>query len=562
MSYLVLARKWRPQLFEEVVAQKHVTRTLQNALAGNRVAHALLFTGTRGVGKTSVARILAKALNCHEGPSPRPCNRCQSCMDITAGASMDVLEIDGASNTGVEDVRGLRENVRYLPSKGKYKVYIIDEVHMLSNSAFNALLKTLEEPPRHVVFVFATTEPHKIPSTILSRCQRYDFKGIPTRDILAQLKIIVSDEKVKISDKSLSLIARKAEGSMRDAQSIFDQAISFAGKDITDDEIVEILGVIDRKLLYETSLSIVERKPEKCLDIIEDVYNYGYDIKEFYKDLLEHFRNLIVAKITKNPSRLIELPEDEIHELVSQGDSLHIDDLQRLFRILSASEEEIIRSINPKLVMEMTLVRMAYARPLRSIDDILARVSHLEKKLLNSQSNSSDESSVLLKRQQTPNPTLERSTGPENDNLEVADDNNTPEPGIKEPDIQRTWQDLIAFIRKRRPFLASILDFGQLLGLYHEKIDIGFKDDSMFLDSINEPQNKKDLEDICREFFHREVTVCVSAITSDSGSVKETGGRGFDRVGEERCEALNHPVIQDALSILGGNITEIKTEQV
>ena len=240
MSYQVLARKWRPQSFEEVIGQKHVVKTLQNAIVHNRIAHSFLFAGQRGVGKTSIARILAKALNCQEGPTAQPCGNCNSCKEITGGNSIDVLEIDGASNTGVDDVRELRESVKYVPSKSRYKIYIIDEVHMLSNSAFNALLKTLEEPPAHVIFMFATTEPHKIPATVLSRCQRFDLRRISLEAIVKQLNEITSGEKIKISEQGLRWIAREAEGSMRDAQSILDRVISYAGEKISDEDIAEV----------------------------------------------------------------------------------------------------------------------------------------------------------------------------------------------------------------------------------------------------------------------------------------------------------------------------------
>src|SRR5512136_1075662 len=266
-SYLVLARKWRPQLFEEVVGQRHITQTLQNAISQKRVAHAFLFTGARGVGKTSSARILAKALNCEKGPGTNPCNQCATCQEVTHGTSMDVIEIDGASNRGIDEIRELKENVRYTPAKSRYKIYIIDEVHMLTTEAFNALLKTLEEPPPHVIFVFATTEPHKIPLTILSRCQRYDFKRIPLASILEQLRTIATQEGMEISDQSLHLIAREAEGSMRDAQSLLDQVLSYAGQKVSDKEVIEVLGVIDRKILHDSIAALADGDQARLLQI-------------------------------------------------------------------------------------------------------------------------------------------------------------------------------------------------------------------------------------------------------------------------------------------------------
>ena len=283
MSYLVLARKWRPQSFEDIVGQEHVTRTLKNAISSERVAHAYLFTGARGVGKTSAARILAKALNCEKGPTTQPCNECTHCREIASGASVDVHEIDGASNTSVDDVRDLKEGINYLPSSCRKKIYIIDEVHMLSTSAFNALLKTLEEPPSHVIFIFATTEPHKIPGTILSRCQRFDFKRISVRLIYDRLKGIASEEGLEISEKSLMIIAREADGGMRDAQSLLDQVISFSGSKISDEEVIDVLGVIDLALIQEAAVAVLNNDPEKCLELVGRLFTYGWDVKEFGK---------------------------------------------------------------------------------------------------------------------------------------------------------------------------------------------------------------------------------------------------------------------------------------
>jgi len=279
MEYLVLARKWRPQVFEDVLGQEHVGKTLKNAIRLGRVAHAYLFSGPRGVGKTSVARILAKALNCEKGPVEIPCNSCVNCREITEGSSMDVNEIDGASNRGIDEIRELRENVKFAPASSRYKIYIIDEVHMLTKEAFNALLKTLEEPPPHVIFVFATTETHKVPATILSRCQRFDFRRLSLRNITDNLRRIASMEGIRISDAGLTLIAEASEGSVRDAQSLFDQAISFAGTEIGDGEVEELLGTADRRFLFSLSEAVLARDAAACLRIIEEAYFAGLDMR-------------------------------------------------------------------------------------------------------------------------------------------------------------------------------------------------------------------------------------------------------------------------------------------
>ena len=301
MAYKVLAIKCRPQTFDEVIGQKHVTQTLKNAIKEKRIAHAFLFIGERGVGKTSIARILAKALNCHEGPTEQPCNKCPSCIEITDGNSIDVHEIDGASHTGVDAIRTLRENARYLPARDKHKIYIIDEVHMLSTSAFNALLKTLEEPPDHIIFMFATTEPQKIPDTIISRCLRFDLKRISSNEIINHLLNITKRENISISSKGLSLIAREADGSMRDSQTILERAISYCGINIEDSTLEEILGHIDSQFIYRIMGAVISDNSQACMDTVNESYEYGVDFKKFYYAILEHIRDLIMVKTLKDP---------------------------------------------------------------------------------------------------------------------------------------------------------------------------------------------------------------------------------------------------------------------
>ncbi|MCZ7584985.1 MAG: DNA polymerase III subunit gamma/tau [Deltaproteobacteria bacterium] len=341
----------------------------------------LSFTGTRGIGKTTVARVLAKALNCEKGPTPAPCNKCVRCQEITRGNSVDVFEIDGASNNSVDDVRELRENVKYLPQASRHKIVIIDEVHQLSGSAFNALLKTLEEPPPHVVFIFATTEAHKIPDTILSRVQQYDFKMISLAEILESLKAIVKKEKLKIADDHLLLIARKAEGSMRDALSYLDQVLSFGGGDLSTREVVDVLGVLDRRLLIELSDHILAGKPEETLALLERLSSVAWDVKPFYGELLDHFRNLVVAKISKNPGNLINATEDELAELTRQAQGASYETLENLFSILVESEEEVLRSSYPRPVLEMTLLRLASVRPVRPLDELAEEIGKLRQAL-------------------------------------------------------------------------------------------------------------------------------------------------------------------------------------
>ncbi|MBC7358323.1 MAG: DNA polymerase III subunit gamma/tau [Desulfacinum sp.] len=378
MSYLVLARKWRPQTFDQVIGQPHVTRTLQNAIKTGRIAHAYLFTGARGVGKTSVARILAKALNCERGTSPVPCNECSNCREISQGNAVDVLEIDGASNRGIDSIRDLRDTVRYRPAKSPYKIYIIDEVHMLTTEAFNALLKTLEEPPAHVLFIFATTEPHKIPGTILSRCQRYDFRRIPTREILAHLSRIAAEEGVGFSESVLFAVAREADGSMRDAQSLMEQLLAFRGEDLDDREVLDLLGVVDRETVREAARAVLDRDVRKCLDLVDRLHGRGIDLRRFCQRLCEYFRDLMVLSFGEaRGGSWLDLPREERRGLEALVSRTSGEELFSYFQMLVAGEEEIRRSSLPRVALEMLLLRLATLPRLESLDSVLERLETL-----------------------------------------------------------------------------------------------------------------------------------------------------------------------------------------
>jgi DNA polymerase III subunit gamma/tau len=381
MAYQVLARKWRPQTFEEVVGQEPITRTLQNALSAGRVAHAFLFSGPRGVGKTSVARILAKALNCEAGPTPHPDNTCQMCQEITNGSSLDVLEIDGASNRGIDEVRDLREKIKYLPAQGRYKVYIIDEVHMLTKEAFNALLKTLEEPPAHAVFVLATTEPHKVPVTILSRCQRYDFRRIPTGVIQAHLAKLAEQEGWHIDPEGLALVARASEGGMRDAQGFLDQVVTFGGDGVGVAEIARILGVTDRGALLKALTAIIDRNGPELLNLIEELYTQGQDLSRFYQDLSLYARHLLVAALHPEARHLAQVADtewDELTRLAARTSTVH---LHNLLSVLLQGEEELKRAPQPRLALEVLLLRVIHLEPVLPLGEWLERLTALEKRL-------------------------------------------------------------------------------------------------------------------------------------------------------------------------------------
>ncbi len=381
MSYLAIARKWRPMVFDEIVGQQHVTRTLQNAIKMERIHHAFLFTGPRGVGKTTAARILARALCCEGGPTPDPCGTCTLCTAILSGSAPDVIEIDGASNNSVDDVRELREGVRYLPSQARYRIYIIDEVHMLTRQAFNALLKTLEEPPPHVVFMFATTEPQKIPETILSRVQRFDFKRIPGSAVAGRLAAICEAEGVKVSEHALRLVARAGEGSMRDAQSLLDQVISFSGLEIDDQQVSELLGLVDRALLYDMLAGLIQGQPGLCLDAIAQVHDYGFEMDQFTEELLELIRNAALVAMAPQERKHLDLSDDEYERLRALAEGLAPEVFARWFDALIEVHDRVARAARPRMVLEMAVARLATLRPVEGLDRVMARLEDLDRRL-------------------------------------------------------------------------------------------------------------------------------------------------------------------------------------
>lgn len=375
MSYQVIARKYRPQNFDEVVGQNAAAQTLRNAILRNRIAHAYLFAGSRGVGKTSTARILAKALNCTQGPTVTPCNQCPSCLEIAAGNSIDVLEIDAASNRGIDEIRELRENVKYAAARDRYKVFIIDEVHMLTTEAFNALLKTLEEPPPRVVFILATTELHKVPSTILSRCQHFNFRAIGYHEVLGQLKKIAAEERIQISDEALNAIARASEGSMRDAQSQLDQIIAFCGNEIGDEQVRDLLGIVPQQMLDDFTSAIVRQDARKVLELIEQLVSSGLNLQHFVREMLAHFRNLLMVKIAGEDPKLVPLAPAEMGRARDLAAHFSEEDLTRFFQILVAAEGEMRWSSQPRFHLEMALTRVLHAKRLVSIEELIDQLS-------------------------------------------------------------------------------------------------------------------------------------------------------------------------------------------
>jgi DNA polymerase-3 subunit gamma/tau len=382
MSYLVLARKYRPQTFEDIVGQEHVTRTLQNAIRQGRLHHAFLFTGARGVGKTTAARILAKALSCVNAPTPTPCNVCDACREITSGTSVDVQEIDAASNNGVDNIRELREGIRYAPVRGKKKVYILDEVHMLSGGAWNALLKTLEEPPPHALFIFATTDPHKLPATILSRVQRYDFKLVPTKRIVEHVGRILDEEKISYEPAALALLARESGGSVRDSLSLVDQIIAaLDGESLTESAAAGILGVADRALLAALGHAVLARDPSAALTLVDGAFTRGSDMTQLAQAFLGQLRDLLVAQVVADPSPLIEGAAGDLAALQAEAKAAPAGLLEHLFTRFAVRVDEIAKSPLPRAVLEVALVELCRLQPIEAVGPLIAKLEALETRI-------------------------------------------------------------------------------------------------------------------------------------------------------------------------------------
>lgn len=542
-DYQVSARKWRPQTFEEVIGQRHVATTLINAVQRGKVAQAYLFSGIRGVGKTTMARLLAKALNCGTPQGASPCNQCDSCREITEGRSVDVVEIDGASNTGVDDVRELREKVKYLPLRGKYKIYIIDEVHMLSNAAFNALLKTLEEPPPHLVFIFATTESHKIPATILSRCQHFVFRRISRQEIIAQLQRVADERKVRFSERGLVLIAKAADGSMRDGLSLLDQAISYGGQEVSEEDLFTLLGRMGEARFHSLIRAIHERNTPAALGLAREIADQGYDLRQFLADWLEHLRHLIVARNVEGAEDWIDLPKEEIDEIRAEAALFSDEELQRLFTLFARLQVDIRTAPHPHLLFEVALMKAMTLSHLQPVERILERLEALgggaPAPLPNTAPAQSSGRGMpapppIQKTQEAPRSSFIPSSAPP-----VASDR------------KRVWQQMISEIKEKRPSLGSFLEQGTLLEITEQKVKIGYSE-SFLIQLIQKEENKKLMSALFKIHFQRDVALELVELQSTATPLptpeKQTA----------RNAAVPHPFIQEALRVLGGEVIETK----
>lgn len=555
--YEVLARKYRPQNFSELAGQEHVSRTLQNAIDSGRVAHAFLFTGARGVGKTSTARIMAKTLNCERGVTHEPCNVCPQCIEITKGTSTDVFEIDGASNNGVDDVRDLRDNIKYLPSHSRYRIIIIDEVHMLSTNAFNALLKTLEEPPEHVKFIFATTEPHKLPVTILSRCQRFDFKRVTLPKIIARLREIAEKESVVITDASLALIARKGDGSMRDSLTAFDQVLAFCGNSVNDEDVGTLLGAIDRRLLAEISAAVFCGDTQGVLAGIKQVDLVGYNMRQFCQELIEHFRNMLVIRSVKKPEEILDLAAAELDDLQKQ--SLHVSalDIQRRLTLLIKAESEMAYASFPRLIVEMALLKATLLAPLVPIQELIEKIKALETAAVHTPSLPWETARVASAP--APHHAEPPATAPLRPAPPVADTAPQPVNTGGAPD----WGRFVAFVNDKDRQLGSVLEHGSPLKQEQGLIEIGFPAGSYFLTAAQDAEFIADVQALACTFAGGKTVVRVKSIETGFADAplslaEKKKSDAEQRLEELKLEVENHPVVKEAERVFGCRITDVR----
>jgi DNA polymerase III subunit gamma/tau len=571
MGYQVLARKWRPQTFEEVIGQQHIARTLTNAIRQKRVAHSYLFSGMRGVGKTTMARILAKSLNClssSEGPIQIPCNTCISCTEITQGISVDVVEIDGASNTSVEDVRSLRETIKYMPLKGRYKIYIIDEVHMLSTSAFNALLKTLEEPPPHVIFIFATTEANKIPSTILSRCQHFTFARIKRKEMIQRLAMITEADGITVSERGLGMIAKASEGSLRDALSLLDQASAYAGKKIQEEDLRQILGIMNQDLLTQLTEAILRHETAQVLDLVKLLHDQGYDPKQFFSEMVEQVRNLLVYKLAKTPHELLDLPDEELQSLRKLADLAAWEQLQQLFSLFLAAQDEIRGSLFPHFTLEMALVRASRLDLLQPIQEILNQLDDLRKGKPSHENRDRPDQGQKTVQENTAPPSPSEKTIAELSQEEAPANNPTMAPA----EVIRLWEETVHKIKEAKPNLGSYLEQGIMISATVEMLMLGYPAHAGFLaDLISKPDNRQFINDTLARVFPkkppgfeiRSGATTALAIKPEGEPPRQQTGMPVPEgppgpVSQENSAA--HPLIQEVLQIFGGQVIELKKE--
>ena len=560
-QYQVLARKWRPQQFDDVVGQEHVTTTLKNAIEQNRLAHAYLFVGPRGIGKTSTARIFAKALNCVKGPTTTPCDKCDNCKEIMTGNSLDVLEIDGASNNGVEQVRELRDTCRYAPARSKFKIYIIDEVHMLSTAAFNALLKTLEEPPAHVKFFFATTEPQKVLPTILSRCQRFDLSRIPASLLIKRLKEIARSEKVTIEEEALAAIARGAEGGLRDAESTLDQLIAFCGNKITEKDVLSVFGLVAHDKIAALTNALIDGETNPALTIVKELDEVGKDLQRLLADLLDHFRNLLVLTLGGDADVLLELADTELGLLKSQAKRIDSDAVLRMIDAFAAAEGRLRYALSKRIFFEIALVKAIKARQMTGIEGVLKKLSELKGQLAG---RGNPDTRVGAMGTPLTQETRGKYTAPQHSTTPPLHHSTTSSASLDE-----AWDYAVEHLGKVTPLAKTYLVGTRPLGLQGNVVTIGF--DPEFADRrdfVDTARNRELLQaklkeklrmDVSIKFEVAEAGVLTPQKTSRQPEPKPAAaGEGAASAKKAPEDFKNDPLIKKALEIFKGTVVEVR----
>lgn len=564
MSYMALYREWRPQLFRDIVGQEHISRTLQNAIRTGRIAHAYLFCGPRGTGKTTSAKVLAKALNCQHGPAEEPCNECDNCRRITDGIAMDVMEIDAASNRGIDEIRDLREKVKFAPAEGKYRIYIIDEVHMLTTEAFNALLKTLEEPPAHVIFVLATTEPHKIPVTILSRCQRFDFRRIGVRQIADRLALVAETTNIATDEETLALIAKTAEGGMRDALSIFDQCIAFGGDRVTMDEVNAVLGTVNREFLFRMADCLAIRDTTAGLNLVHELVNQGKDVRQFTKDLTEHFRNLLMVDVCHDAGEMVPVGEQTLNEMRDQAGRFGRGRIIKTIEQLSAAEKEMKWTSQPRLLLELAVIRNAAGtEEAASAVELAERLTVLEQALAGSVSGKAMGRAPAKTAAGSTGPATAAATVPAVTDAKIAA---TAAPanadGVLQPAaaddsagkidpeiIKKSWPGILEKIKKVKISCHAFLLVGKIVSVDSGALTLGFPEQYAFhKEKVEQQENRQAVEKVLKE-----VTGCNLKLKCKFTEDREIAPRQADQAAPE-----DDPLIKGAVQLFGGEVIEIK----
>ncbi|WP_195955738.1 DNA polymerase III subunit gamma/tau [Clostridium saudiense] len=541
MAYTALYRECRPKTFNDVVGQEHITTTLKNQILNHRIAHAYLFCGTRGTGKTSTAKVFAKALNCLNLQDGEPCNECEMCRKINEGLAIDVTELDAASNNGVDKIRDIIDDVKYPPQEAKYKVYIMDEVHMLSAGAVNAFLKTLEEPPNNVIFILATTDPQKLPITILSRCQRFDFKRINNNEITARLRKIVDDQNVLADERSLNLIARVSDGAMRDSLSILDQAISMGNGNVDYNTVVSMLGLVTNEHLFNLTNAVIQRSVEKSIGIIEDVIYSGKDIYLFIKDLITHYRNLLMAKVTNNPEEVLDMSEENIALIKEQSARLRAEEIMRCIRILQEAENNAKLSKQARLYCELAIIKMCKIEYDTSSEVMLTRLNKLEENLKNgsikvatveSQNNNINAVKKSINNVESKKPT-------QTQHIEETLSGNS-DSRITINDVQKAWRDILeAFKARRAMVISSLIQIGKPIACANGIVTVQFEKQYQFSrDRLSESKNKPIINEVFSEILQENIKVNFVVEEDNKGS-KSTEDILREKIGDDFIDFID-----------------------